>query len=69
MTRIGTNHFYSVSAATAYYRSQGDLDASETVRRGLLDGTITAYSKPIPKGLGQKVVLDTVEGRYYLEEP
>lgn len=67
MTRTGTDYFHNVAAALAYYRSQGDLDASETVRVALAQGRIHLGKPAVAPG--KVAVLDTLEGRYYLEEP
>lgn len=66
MTRTGTNYFHKVSSAIAYYRTQGDEDASDTVRKALAEGRIHIGRPKVADG--QVTVLDTVEGRYYLED-
>jgi hypothetical protein len=67
MTRTGTPYFHRLASALAYYRSQGDLDASETVRRALAEGRIHIEKPPVAPP-GSTAVLDTVEGRYYFED-
>lgn len=62
MTRIGTNNFVSISAATRYYSSQGD-DRRE-IEKKINEGRILFGTPKVP--YGQSVRIHPSEGRYYI---
>jgi hypothetical protein len=67
--RIGTNHFVSLVAAQRYYVSQGEcshIEAVAIVNRKVYEGFI-GIGEPRLKP-GQTLGVDTVEGRYFIED-
>jgi len=62
-TTIKTNHFTSFAAALRYYAPYGEDQKS--VQRKVNDGSI-ALGAP-PKREGERIGIDTVEGRYFYE--
>jgi hypothetical protein len=64
--RWGTSHFESRVAAIRYYRPYGYDDVGAAVDRKLAEGEIH-IGKPETKP-GQRVWLDTKEGRYFMED-
>ena len=67
MIRIGTSCFVSIDAAVRYYRSRGDTDPIHAVARKLAAGEIH-LGEPQAVYPDEVAVLDTLEGRYYIEE-
>lgn len=66
MTRWGTSHFVSRSAAERYYKPYGYEDVAEAVTRKLAEGEIH-IGKPALKP-GQKLVTVDDGTRYAIEE-
>lgn len=64
MTRIGTPYFASIAAAQAYYRPYGNdaRDVNEKIAAGEIH-----IGKPSTCEPDERVVLDTREGRYFIE--
>lgn len=65
-TIIGTHHFVSKRAAEKYYASQGHENSRFVVRTAIDVGCIVIGAPDVPAGA--KLVIDTVEGRYKIEE-
>lgn len=66
MSRLGTLYFISSDAACTYYASLGDPNPANTVERNIAAGGIRVEVAPEVRR-GEKLVIDTVEGRYYIE--
>lgn len=65
----GTNHFVSFVAAESYYISQGECthkDSCKVVATKVRERAIV-IGKPSLKA-GQTLGVDTVEGRYFIED-
>lgn len=65
---IGTCNFVSRKAAEEYYVSQGyDRETITKSVQGKINEGLIAIGKPALK-TGQKLGIDTVEGRYFIDD-
>jgi len=70
MSIIGTHHFVSFAAAQRYYVSQAyctKQDSNQVVKEKIKEGAIVVGVEPEVKP-GERVVIDTVEGRYVIDD-